>query len=357
MVLSFLDVVNVCDNCRVHKPSPIPSHFDQEILVPLHLSSSSDSVVIGLLRPVVYNELRRDNEHARQSSRPEMWGFDTSRASRAYFLDWLDTPTKRTEAMEELCTRWRDTGLFPDVCGPTKWRSELYPIYKDPFGLHDHATDSDSANFAFEMERSACALFGFVTYGIHASIYKELETEDGHHDFSIWVPTRSRTKQTWPGLLDNTVAGGVSSGMGMFESLVKECMEEASISESLVRKYAKATGSISYFIRTDKGWLQPEIEYVYDIKIPDALDFVPKPLDGEVESFELMTAGEVKQKMQQGGLFKPNCALVLVDLFVRLGIITPDNEPDYMKIVTRLHGQFEYEQWKNCSSPTTASIH
>jgi len=54
---------------------------------------------------------------------------------------------------------------------------------------------------------------------------------------------------SFPGLLDNTVAGGIPSGMGMFESLVKECMEEASIPDAIVRKYTKATGSISYFFR------------------------------------------------------------------------------------------------------------
>lgn len=44
------------------------------------------------------------------------------------------------------------------------------------------------------------------------------------------------------------------------------------------------------FRRTPKGWLQPEVEYVYDIAIPsdaDASNFEPRPLDGEVESFEV----------------------------------------------------------------------
>jgi 8-oxo-dGTP pyrophosphatase MutT (NUDIX family) len=84
---------------------------------------------------------------------------------------------------------------------------------------------------------------------------------------------------SFPGYLDNTVAGGVPSGMPVFESLVKECMEEANIGPDIVRKYARAAGSISYFFRsvrrfhfdctiwlfilrfrTSKGWLQPEVE-------------------------------------------------------------------------------------------------
>jgi hypothetical protein len=39
---------------------------------------------------------------------------------------------------------------------------------------------------------------------------------------------------------------------------------------------------------------------------------------------------------------------VLIDLFIRLGYITgtPDNEPDFMNIVTRLHSRSDYEKWK-----------
>ncbi|KAF8816269.1 hypothetical protein BYT27DRAFT_6448801 [Phlegmacium glaucopus] len=38
--------------------------------------------------------------------------------------------------------------------------------------------------------------------------------------------------------------------MSVFESLVKECMEEASIGPDIVRQYARAAGSISYFFRS-----------------------------------------------------------------------------------------------------------
>lgn len=64
----------------------------------------------------------------------------------------------------------------------------------------------------------------------------------------------------WPGYLDNTVAGGIPSGMGIFDSLVKECMEEASIKEDVVREYVRGTGAVSYFFRTSAGWLQPQVE-------------------------------------------------------------------------------------------------
>ncbi|KAG6885217.1 hypothetical protein C0993_004777 [Termitomyces sp. T159_Od127] len=345
--LSFLDVINVCDNTRPHQSSPTPSIYDAELLVPFYLSVSPDSPVIGLVRPVILKQLVLENKRSRELGLQEMWALNV--VETAYiprnnrnlgpsvsFCSWLDSHVQRTAAMKELCERWRDTLLFEDVCGPKKWRAELYPIYADPLGVHDHPKDANfgqALNFVFEMERSACALFGLITYGVHMSIYNESQA-DGEKSLKVWVPTRARTKQTFPGLLDNTVAGGIPSGMSMFESMVKECMEEASIPDFVVRK-------------TSTGWLQPEVEYVYDICIPADVDskiFEPRPLDGEVESFELLTHVEVVQKMR-AGMFKPNCALVLIDLFIRLGYITPENEPDYIKIITRLHGTFDLERW------------
>ena len=48
--------------------------------------------------------------------------------------------------------------------------------------------------------------------------------------------------------------------MGNFEALVKESMEEASLDEDIVRKHALAVGVVSYFFRTNTGWLQPEVQ-------------------------------------------------------------------------------------------------
>jgi hypothetical protein len=52
--------------------------------------------------------------------------------------------------------------------------------------------ETDKSNYAFDIERSASALFGVVTYGIHMTIYEV--DEDGI--YRIWVPKRAKTKQT-----------------------------------------------------------------------------------------------------------------------------------------------------------------
>ena len=37
--------------------------------------------------------------------------------------------------------------------------------------------------------------------------------------------------------------------------------------------------------------------------------------------------------------------IVNVDFFIRHGYITPDEEPNFQDIITRLHGRFDYDKW------------
>ncbi|KAF9804464.1 hypothetical protein IEO21_09393 [Rhodonia placenta] len=338
---SFLDIVAACDNYRLDA--------DRTSLTTWRLTAHPTSPAIGLLRPEIVARLRVEDA---KGSVPA-WEFATHNGRQVVgFSSHIHGPSARTRVMKELCERWRDEGRWPDVIGPRKWRNEMYAVYRNPFGVHDALrtddTDEDGTNYAFMMERSACALFGVVTYGVHMSIFEEDEDRRSALDSCrMWVPTRSKSKQTWPGYLDNTVAGGIPCGLGAFESLIKESMEEASLAEDVVRTHARAAGTISYFFRTTAGWLQPEIQYVYDLRTPTGADpqaYKPTPLDGEVESFDLLPLAEVVSRMQRG-LFKPNTALVILDFIIRRGYVTPEDEAEYQEIVTRLHGRFEYERW------------
>lgn len=38
---------------------------------------------------------------------------------------------------------------------------------------------------------------------------------------------------------------------------------------------------------------------------------------------------------------------VLIDFLIHHNIITPENEPNYLEILTRMHGRFDIEQWGN----------
>jgi 8-oxo-dGTP pyrophosphatase MutT (NUDIX family) len=142
------------------------------------------------------------------------------------------------------------------------------------------------------------------------------------------------------GMLDNTVGGGIATGEDRFESLVREAQEEASLPEALVRENVSYHGTVTYtYIRESRaggesGLVQPECEYIYDLELP--ADVLPKPNDSEVEEFYLWTVDEIQERMAKGE-FKPNCALIMLDFFIRHGILTKENEKNYDEIQRRLH--------------------
>ncbi|KIW90764.1 uncharacterized protein Z519_08547 [Cladophialophora bantiana CBS 173.52] len=208
------------------------------------------------------------------------------------------------------------------------WRNELYPIY------------GPKRELLLSMERSATPLFGVVTYGVHMTGY--VMTGEG---MKIWTPRRALTKQTYPGMMDNTVAGGLTIGEKPFECLIRECEEEASLPADLVRTAAQACGTLTYFHVRDAraggetGLCQPECQYIYDLKMPP--DVIPKPGDDEAIDFQLLTVDEVRRAMAEGR-FKPNCAHLLLEFLVRHGFLTAENEPDYIEIVARFHRRLEF---------------
>ena len=65
--------------------------------------------------------------------------------------------------------------------------------------------------------------------------------------------------------------------------------------------------------------------------------------NNQSSGFELMTIPQVQEALVQEGLFKPNCAVVMLDFLIRHGFVTPDNTPDYVDIVTQLHNDLSYD--------------
>ncbi|PWY99759.1 hypothetical protein BCV70DRAFT_200670 [Testicularia cyperi] len=238
------------------------------------------------------------------------------------FSENCNSAEERTKAINELAQRWRQAKLFPDPLDG--WRDELYAIYaRNP-------RPAERNTIAFKLERSACALFGFATFGVHLTAYTHIDGE-----LKVWVPQRSQTKSTWPGYLDNSVAGGIVAGDLPMDSIVRECEEEASLPPSTTTKFIKQTGVLTYCYRTSaQGWIQPEIEYVYDLPLPP--DVILQPKDDEVDHFELLSLAEIDKNMRQGR-FKANCVLVMIDFLIRHGYITADQEPHYRQIVAQIH--------------------
>lgn len=239
-------------------------------------------------------------------------------------MDTVEAFDHRNRVLAQYLQELREQKVFKVLAG---WRNEMYPIY------------GPNRQLLLSMERAATPLFGVVSYGVHMTAFTH--TEDG---MKLWTPRRSETKQTYPGMMDNTVAGGLSTGESPFDCMIRESMEEASLPEEIVSR-AKCCGTLTYhYIRSSKaggevGLSQPECQYIYDLELPS--DVIPRPNDNEAIDFRALSIPEVQEALA-AGKFKPNCALLLLEFFVRHGILTPENEPDYIELVSRLHRRFEY---------------
>ncbi|PWY67109.1 hypothetical protein BO94DRAFT_310602 [Aspergillus sclerotioniger CBS 115572] len=100
------------------------------------------------------------------------------------------TPATRTATLLPTIRHMANTGIL------TGWRDETFPIY----GPH--------GDLILEIERAASALFGIVTYGVQMLCYTQTKPQDKDVDVRLWIAKRSPQKQTYPGMLDTTAAGG-----------------------------------------------------------------------------------------------------------------------------------------------------
>ena len=212
--------------------------------------------------------------------------------------------------------------LFARFAKDTYEEGLLWSWVGEPFPVKASVTDPTR----FVMERTLTAPLGCLTFGVHLNGY--VRTRNG---IELWVAKRSQHKPTFPGKLDNMVGGGQPAGLSLFENLLKECFEEAGISETQASQ-SMATGTISYR-HTDGRGLKRDILYCYDLELPDS--FVPVCQDGEVESFERLPIDVVLSMIETTDAFKYNCNLVIIDFAIRHGILTGDNTPDYAELCER----------------------
>ncbi len=215
----------------------------------------------------------------------------------------------RTAAVDAATRRLAEEGVI------VGWRDEPYAVTA-AWGLPP----------LLRMERAAVPYFGVRAFGVHMN---GVAREGGR--LLMWVARRARDKPTYPGMLDNLVAGGQPDGVSLMDNLVKECGEEADIPESLARR-AVPTGAISYAMETPWG-LSPGTQFVYELELPR--DFVPRNKDGEVIEFHLWPVEKVAKIVEETAEFKFNCNLVIIHFLLRHGLLPP-NHPDYRAILRGL---------------------
>jgi len=231
----------------------------------------------------------------------------------------LDNIEECNKKFDHVLSIWRNADTFLSLRG---WRDEKLSIKKH-----------FSASPFFYVERSACTLFGFKTYSIHLNGY--VRTESG--DIQMWIARRSKTKPTYPGQLDNTVAGQIAGDDGVMRTVIKECDEEAAISENIA-SLAQPAGFLNYIIENERG-IRPETIFVYDLELPTS--FAPDTHDDEVSDFYMMSINEVKEAIVSSE-FKSDSAVVILDFLIRHGCIDPDSEPNFIDFAQCCKQQLPY---------------
>ncbi|KAJ3215583.1 hypothetical protein HDU67_000241 [Dinochytrium kinnereticum] len=295
--MSLIDLVTACNSFTPQHEKEAFAAADAAASVPLFIGD----VAVGMIRPDVLVEVRKHPS-----------AFISSDRGIAVNPSWA-TAEERTQGVEAVLQEWRSSQLFPSLKG---WRSERYSVW-----------GKDGA-IVMQIERAAAGLLGIRAYGVHINGF----VLDGRTAM-MWVARRSYKKQTYPGMLDNLVGGGLAHGMDPRTCAIKECFEEAGLTPDQLTDLKSVSG-ISYFMNSPDRGLLPDFEFIFDLPV----DKTWKPVcqDGEVEAFYLMTLEEVAGKLRAGE-FTPEAGLVALDFLIRFGHIHPGNDPMYAETVTRLH--------------------
>ena len=280
--MTFLNHISVCNNADLS--DFIPWSIDKKIVGYINQTIAS--------RLLCFNKIFKEENHSLKLS------------------DQLQTPKERTEALTEILEVLR----AEELCG-----IELKENYA--------VTTKIGQPVLMHIDRSASDLLGIISTGFHLNGFVSNE-----HVLKMWVARRSKDRVTFPGKLDNIVAGGQPFNLTVAENVIKECNEEANIPKELAIM-AKPVGLISYMMQVNDN-LRRHVMYTYDLDVPP--HFTPSPNDGEVEKFCLLNIEKIMHIVQSSPYsFKFNCNLVIIDFLIRHGRIKPDH-PDYFEIIKGL---------------------
>ncbi|KRD27132.1 NUDIX hydrolase [Acidovorax sp. Root267] len=189
-----------------------------------------------------------------------------------------------TDALNTLAAALRDEGL----CGP--WRDEQLAVC-NPVG-----------EVVGTVERGAVRVLGITSRAVHLVGL----APDGR----MWVQKRSMTKPNNPGLWDTLMGGMVSAADSLPQALARETWEEAGLHvETLV---GLQHGGHVDFSRPSRegdgaGYMRERIDW-FRAQVPEGM--APENQDGEVERFDLLPLGTVREQVAQG-LFTLEAGLVI----------------------------------------------
>ncbi|KAI1810020.1 hypothetical protein GGS20DRAFT_580229 [Poronia punctata] len=331
---SYLAIVQNADNFP-YDVEPSENYYQ--------LILAGDSKPHGYLLPETVRKMPWTSSFRLSHEKPRsVTVLDSSRGS--------DSARALTAAFKELVDRCIEQDTFRIIA----------KSHSEPFGVLSYPSNPGVEGARkggigrVAVERFMAPLFGIILQGAHMVAYvRSRATEDDTGVIQgLWIPRRAKHLFSSPGMLDSTVAGGVAAGSTALQTILREAAEEASLSPDLVRARVHSAGLLTYVSSTDAahGWpgeqglVCPGLIYTYDMELPG--DVVPKPHDGEVGNYTLMSVGDVQAALLNNE-FKPDAAVVVVDFLIRHGIVTADNEPNYIRINEHIHRRLPFKVVEN----------
>ncbi len=187
--------------------------------------------------------------------------------------------------------------------------TENCPVFSFP-SLKPKKIFSETAKFCenhiFIIKRNFLSLFGFPSYGVHCNVWRK------HKDkFIIYFAKRSEKLKSFPGYVDNAVAGGQPTNLSIHDNLKKESYEEAGIKSKYLTKIQRGN-VVSYFHNNNNNFISAVI-FNYHLYKVDELKL--KNIDGEVKSFFSLTFEDIYKLLERNQL-KPNCIIPILDFIL-----------------------------------------
>ncbi|OAA77984.1 NUDIX hydrolase domain protein [Akanthomyces lecanii RCEF 1005] len=183
----------------------------------------------------------------------------------------------------------------------------------------------------------------WLNTGVHLNVYTVIGQQ--RH---MWVSQRSMNS-TYPGMLDQTVAGGMdyTDDYNPWATLEHEASEEAKLvldkaTEKMTYKgvevgLVRGPFRMTLYDKKDKnaggneGTLEPSVCFVFDMEVP--ADFVMVP--GEDQSFQLKSMKEVVDQLG-AGQWKPNSGLATLESLLRNSYIVDGGDGMMVELQKKL---------------------
>ncbi|KAI1368739.1 putative thiamine pyrophosphokinase [Xylaria arbuscula] len=305
--MSFLSVIDTCDNFPQWNPEA-PEIWEKTMAKFWRFMLPGDPRTFGFITDDTVSRM------------PWTADFKVDHSLRTVQLsptnDTYDLVRSSAVALTNLLQAAEAAKSFPKL--KNNWPGEKFPLLGAPF--------------SFAVDRAIAAYFGITITGAQLTAFTR---DDDGLISGIWIAKRGANKPMFPGMLDNTVGGAITQGETPRESLLREAMEEIGIDV----KAAKSAGNISWFNIMDQYRLEAGVQFVFDLELDPKTEL--SPAEPGIEWLRLLSVSEVIDALKRHE-FKGSCASVMVDFFVRHGIINAENDCDFPEIVSRLHRRLPF---------------